>query len=266
MKNDIRKSFRDPSGRVFEIDNRIIRVVNKEGQKDLLPFLSSPVTRKLIASQQVVTTTLLSKSSEPDNVNSILRVIEEDIGESIIVEHRKVPYPSFPYEWAPDMLYSAGDLTLDLAIKTLQGGFSLKDASPYNVLFDGTKPLFIDILSFQKRTEGDYTWLPYSQFIRNFVLPLLVNKYFGIPLADVFITRRDGLEPDEVYRLAGKMQVLFPPFLQLVSIPKWLSNRSNDSQRVYDGKRDGNQEKAKFILTSLLRQLKKDWPNRNSNP
>ena len=57
--------------------------------------------------------------------------------EAGVWEHERIPFPSFPYEWPPEMLEAAGSLTLDLAEAALEEGFGLKDATPYNVLFRG---------------------------------------------------------------------------------------------------------------------------------
>lgn len=39
-------------------------------------------------------------------------------------------FPSFPYEWTPDMLAAAARLTLDLAEGLLAEGIGLKDGTP----------------------------------------------------------------------------------------------------------------------------------------
>src|SRR3954471_13822093 len=120
------------------------------------------------------------------------------------------------------MLHAGGVLTLLLARTLLADGIGMKDATPYNVLFRGPQPVFIDLLSVEKRDPGDPTWLPYAQFVRTFLLPLLANKYFGIALDQILTTRRDGLEPEEVYQWLKPSQKFLPPFLSLVSMPKWL--------------------------------------------
>ena len=73
-------------------------------------------------------------------------------------------------------------LTLRLALDLLPEGFGLKDATPYNVLFRGPDPVFVDALSIERRDAGDPTWLAYAQFVRTFVLPLVANRRFGLPL------------------------------------------------------------------------------------
>ncbi|HWC76858.1 MAG TPA: class I SAM-dependent methyltransferase, partial [Blastocatellia bacterium] len=177
---------------------------------------------------------------------------------SALVEHERIPFQSFPYEWPPEMLHAAGCLTLDLAQVLLKEGLGLKDATPYNILFRGPTPVFVDVLSFEKRDPTDPIWLPYAQFVRTFLLPLLANRRFHLPLTQILLTRRDGLEPEDVYRLCGPLEKLRPPFLPLVSIPTWLGRKqSQDDQSVYQKKRWDNPEKARFFLDSLFKRLRR---------
>jgi SAM-dependent methyltransferase len=161
------------------------------------------------------------------------------------------------------MLYGAGRLTLDLAESALTEGFGLKDATPYNVLFRGPKPVFVDLLSFEKRDPRDPVWKPYAQFARAFLLPLLANKYFGLELKQLFLANRDGLEPEEVYGLCGITQKLRTPFLTLVSIPTWLASKSGkDQAKIYRERRLGSAMQTSYVLDLLFkrRQLKKVEP------
>jgi SAM-dependent methyltransferase len=181
-----------------------------------------------------------------------------NLEDQLVVEHERVPFPSFPYEWPAEMLHAAAVLTLDIAQEALQEGFGLKDGTPYNVLFKGPNPIFIDLLSFERRDPGDPTWLPYAQFVRTFLLPLLANKYLGLQLDQLLTTRRDGLEPEEVYRWLRPWQKLWRPFLSLVSMPTWLAARHNqDNTRMYQKKSLKDPEKARFILCSLLNRLRR---------
>jgi 2-polyprenyl-3-methyl-5-hydroxy-6-metoxy-1,4-benzoquinol methylase len=179
-------------------------------------------------------------------------------GTDVVFEHERIPFPSYPYEWPPQMLWEAGRLTLDLALASLADGNGLKDATPYNILYRGADPVFIDITSFEPRSPGDPVWNPYGQFVRTFLLPLLVNRRWGIRLADIFMTHRDGLEPEEVYRLSGLWDRFKPQMLSLVSMPTWLRGKASaEGQELYRPQKLHNAEKAKFILESLLRQLRR---------
>src|SRR5208283_2236461 len=169
-----------------------------------------------------------------------------------VFEHERIPFPSYPHEWPPEMLWAAGRLTLELAQAALADGFGLKDATPHNVLFRGSEPVFIDALSFERRNPGDPLWKPCAQFIRSFLLPLLANRRWGIPLADVFTTHRDGLEPEEIYRFCRPWERLHPGILSLVSIPTWLSRRASpDDQNIYQPRLLADTEKARYIAESV---------------
>jgi hypothetical protein len=118
--------------------------------------------------------------------------------------------------------------------------------------------VFIDMLSFERRDRHEPIWFPYAQFTRTFLLPLLAYKYYGYHLRQVFTTRRDGLEHDEVYRLSRPLQRLRPLFFSLVSMPSWLSSRRDpDDRTIYERRKLSNPEQAKFVLETTLRRLQK---------
>jgi SAM-dependent methyltransferase len=155
------------------------------------------------------------------------------------------------------MLYAAAELTLELAEKILVDGIGLKDATPYNILFNGPGPVFVDLLSFEQRNFGDPTWLPLAQFVRTFLLPLLANKHFGIGLAQILTTHRDGIEPEELLQLLSPLQKLRTPFLTLVSIPSWLAARDGAKDpKIYQRKTLPDPDKAQFILRRLLKNMR----------
>lgn len=166
-------------------------------------------------------------------------------------------FPSYPYEWPNEMLLAAGDLTMELAEAALEESYGLKDATPYNVLFEGPRPVFVDILSFEKRDPRDPTWLPYAQFLRMFVFPLLMGRDFGMAADQVFVSRAAGLEPDEVYAHCSWLKRLRAPILTEVSIPTWLKKRADqEDAKIYEPKRLADPEKAKFILVTQLKRLR----------
>ncbi len=264
-------SLRDPGGHVCLVDERVIRVVNEGGLSDLLTFLKSDTSSKLFESQKLINTRFLDDSATDTLlIHDVVRRAIQNSNGATVLEHDRVEFPSFPYEWPAEMLHAAATLTLDLADQLIDEGLGLKDASPYNVLFQGPRPIFIDLLSFEPRTPGDPTWLPLAQFVRTFLLPLLVNKHFGTSIRSILTTHRDGLEPEEVFQLLNPAQKLLPPFLSMVSIPVWLSSKKNSTSTIYNQRQLNDAAKAKFILKQVLRnarrQLKQVAPvaNRNS--
>jgi SAM-dependent methyltransferase len=260
VPTELDASFRDPSGAVFQWDSRILRAVNSSGVEDARAFLACPSGKLAVERANVVDTRFLPETE----MRSLLarpevRAVFDRMSASVLIEHERIVFPSFPYEWIPEMLHAAGELTLDLAESLLSDGIGLKDATPYNVLFRGPKPVFIDVLSFEQRRAGDPTWLPYAQFVRTFLLPLLVHNRLGLSIDQTLTTHRDGLEPEEVYRWLGLLQRLRPPFLSLVSIPTWLSahQKHPGADSIYRQKTLDDPAKADYILRSLLRALRR---------
>uniref|UniRef100_Q01QK4 Methyltransferase type 12 n=1 Tax=Solibacter usitatus (strain Ellin6076) TaxID=234267 RepID=Q01QK4_SOLUE len=252
-------SFRDPAGSLFRYEGRILRAVNPVGIADLEAFLASASGQKLMSSGSVSRARALDAAEcERLLADSEIRELYGSRGARMILEHERIDFPSFPYEWTAEMLYAAALLTLDLAQALLADGLGLKDATPYNILFRGPEPVFIDILSFERRQAGDPTWLPYAQFVRTFLLPLLANQAYGLGLDQLLTTRRDGLEPEEVYRWSKPLQRLKPPFFGLVSMPTWLGSRhKQDDHSIYQKKTLSDPEKARFILETVLNGLRR---------
>lgn len=251
-------SFRDPGGALLAHEGSLFRIVGSSAP-DLEAFLASKTAQKFFLSGQLPRTDVLSPAQTAGILaDPEIKSAYDHLSGRLLVEHERIPFPSYPYEWPPEMLHAAGALTLDLAQALLSDGVGLKDATPLNVLFRGPEPVFIDLLSFERRDPRDATWLPYAQFLRTFLLPLLANKYFGLQLDQILSTRRDGLEPEEVYRYLGPVQRLLPPFLGVVSMPAWLGARHNqDDTTIYQKKITGDPAKARFILDSLLNRLRR---------
>lgn len=90
-----------------------------------------------------------------------------------------------PLEWSFEMRKRAALLTLKLSLAALDAGFEMKDASSYNVLFDGCRPVFVDLGSFRAGYSGH--WPGYGQFGDHFINPLLSEAHAGIPATELAI-------------------------------------------------------------------------------
>lgn len=217
---------------------------------DLRAFLTSPLSAAWMNQGKLARTRILDGSS-------VIEPAMQQLGRlpagAKILEHESIPFKSYPYEWASKMLHAAATLTLELAQDATRAGFVLKDATPYNVMFDGPSPVFLDVLSFRWRDPLESIWQPYAQFVRTFVFPLLACRYFGMRLDEVLLANRDGLEPERLMALCPPYRLLFPPFLSSVTIPALLSRRQNrvetDGYRVRQARDAGE---AAFILDRLF--------------
>ncbi len=250
---EVGQSFRDPGGQLFAAGEWMIRVVNADGRSNAEVFLQSPAALGFVRQGKIIETSLLEAADEiPEPARAAYQSGE------MVLRHPRVWFPSYPYEWCPDLLYAAGKLTLELAEGLLEEGLGLKDATPYNILFLGSEPVFVDVLSIERRQVGDPQWLPYAQFVRTFLLPLIASRYLGWRLDDMLTRRRDGCEPEEIYRLLSPVRKIRRPFLSVVSIPTWLGSRMDPSDgKVYAKKNTEDPNKASYILRSILRGLRR---------
>ncbi len=92
-------------------------------------------------------------------------------GYRLVLRHRSLPFVSYPYEWCDEMLKDAVLLLIDLEMKLTRHGLTLVDASPWNVVFDGSRPVFVDFTSFLP-AEKNWTWNAYDGFCRYYIHPL----------------------------------------------------------------------------------------------
>lgn len=257
------ESFRDPGGYVARWQGRIFRFISPLGEPDFEAFQHSAVAQRLVGDGKVIGSTVL-EGSVRTGIETALRV---STPVSTVLEHEAVQFPTYPYEWSPQMLYQAGILTIDIAQALLEDGLGLKDATPYNILFRGPRPVLIDVLSVERRDPQDALWLPYAQFVRTFCIPLLVNRHLGIPIFDLLIGRRDGLEPEEVTRWLGILKALTPGVLSTITLPALLGRfgKKGSGSGLYAQHRVSSAEQARFTLKmrfrSARRLLEKSRPN-----
>ena len=93
------------------------------------------------------------------------------------------------------MLRDAARLQLALTREALAEKLITKDASAYNVQFVGTKPVFIDVGSFERLRPGE-PWAGYRQFCELFLNPLLrPGACATCPFQPLLRGRLDGITP-----------------------------------------------------------------------
>src|SRR5690348_7200041 len=147
-------SFRDPDGSVLCSDRRIFRKVAADRVADFTEFVNSRTAEILTSNDRLVGTRELAGDIDAELDERGRAIFQSLASAGHMFEHDRIWFPSYPYEWAPDMLFQAGRLTLDIAEAALDEGYGLKDATPFNVLFNGPDPIFVDVLSFERRAPG----------------------------------------------------------------------------------------------------------------
>lgn len=236
-----RGTFRDPAGSLYFDDVKVLRHVRPAFAAEAEAFLASPLAQRWIDSGRMVATVIGGRDADG----------------SLLLEHERIEYPTYPWEWTPGQWAAAGELTLDLCEESLAAGLILKDATPLNVLFRNADPVFVDVLSFDKRKPENPIWLAYGQFVRTFLLPLAANRYLGWPLA-ASIERRDGYEPGDLYPHLSLGRRWAAPLRSLVTLPHLLEGKANASaSRGATPIREQRPEIATHVLRGTLKKMRR---------
>ncbi len=201
-------TFRDPAGSLRITGDQVLRTVTPRYAVESLRFLQSDLARRWTDEGNLIATQILS--AEPE--------------QPLLLEHPRIFFPSYPWEWTPGQWVAAAELTLELCAQLLHEGWILKDATPLNILFDGPRPVFVDVLSIERRDPGSPLWIAYGQFARTFLLPLAAHNYLGWPLAAT-LNRRDGYEPVDLYPYLSSVDRWSAPLRSLITLPYLLEKK-----------------------------------------
>lgn len=176
-------SFRDPDSSVFHLDGRILRGLSVRGAQDLDRLTASSFFPRLVEEGRIVETRPFEGEAPPSPRGEAW---------ARVVEHERIPFLSYPYEWPFTMLRDAAELHLEVLLAALDEGFSTKDGTAYNIQFAGGRPVFIDVGSFE---PANGPWPGYRQFCQTFLFPLLVQAHLRIPYQPLLRGSIDGLSP-----------------------------------------------------------------------
>lgn len=238
-------SFRDPAGRVCAADGRIFRLLSKEGADGFRAIEDSDFWKKAQADESLIRTWWGDVPALPPDDG--FPVVE-------MLEHAAVPFVSHPFEWPFDLLKRAALLHLDLHLQALESGLNMIDGTAYNVQFLGTRPVFIDVLSFRPYRVGDY-WFGYQQFCASFLAPLLLSAYRDIPYHAIYRGNLSGIPiPHAAALLPARAKCRPLVFLHIVA-QAWLAR-----SMMKAGARRAPAERrplSKASLVGLLRSLRK---------
>lgn len=120
----------DNFGRVFCNGGKIYRALTVEGAKRYHDFVSSDLLMNLINLKYI-----------PNTVVSELHIP----GFELVLEHERVDPFIMPYEWTFTMFQDAALFMLEFNVFLRQYGYQTMDGHPYNIVFKGCTPVFIDL-------------------------------------------------------------------------------------------------------------------------
>lgn len=233
-------SFRDWDSRVFYEDGRVLRALSEDGLEDWRALAGSRLFAAAVAEGKLVETTVAQTPI---------------YGAAAVLEHSRIPFVSYPYEWTFAMLRDAALLQLELLRRALDENLILKDASSYNVQWRGTKPVFIDVGSFERLREGE-PWVAYRQFCMLYLNPLLLQSYRGIDFRPWLRGSLAGITPVEARRMLSSRDLFRGGVLTNVSLHARLERKHDESSRDVKSelKRAGFK---KELIVANVRRLEK---------
>lgn len=102
-----------------------------------------------------------------------------------VLTHEKISYITYPHEWCALMLKEAALFHLKLQMDLLDNHLYLKDAHPWNILYENGKFVFVDIPSIVDNSD----WHHFYQIMHGMFKP-----YFFLPLCGYAYGKREWIK------------------------------------------------------------------------
>jgi hypothetical protein len=215
-------SYRDRDGRVFYGESgEVFRALSARALADWQAVSATRFFQQAMADGRIVRTESIGNAPfEPEL---------PERGWAGILRHETIPFVSFPYEWTFGMLKDAALLHLELLQSALDEDVTLKDGTAYNVQFVGTRPVFIDVASFERFTPGQ-PWAGYRQFCQTFLYPLFLQAYRNVAFHPFLRGCLAGISPADCARLMSLRDLARPGVLTHVCLHARLESERSVQQ------------------------------------
>jgi len=190
-------SDRDPTGSVYRVEDKILRGIHSEFQGYYSDLLQNPTVQNMLGKEIVAT-----------------RPADQALpGYALTLEHQRITPANYCFEWPTPMLRDAALATIEICLRLNASGAILKDATPWNILYDGTRPVLVDFTSIMPQ-ENDLLWVAYDQFCRLFLFPLLVAaSNSGRVSRALLLDSANGITDSEVVKFLPAFAWLKRPWL-----------------------------------------------------
>ena len=213
-------SYRDRQATVFYHEGKVLRALSATASANWEQLRSAPFFAEMMALGRIVRTARAER---------VLQALPAGAWVDV-VEHARIPFVSYPYEWTFGMLKDAALLHLELLEAALGASMILKDASAYNMQWTGVQPVFVDIPSFEPLRRGE-PWVGYRQFCELFLYPLMLRAYKGVDFRPWLRGNIDGVPAHALRPLLSLRDLARPGVLMHVVAQNALQRRFSDSPR-----------------------------------
>jgi len=238
-------SFRDPTGNIFYKDGRVYRLINDFGLDQYNSLKNANIIKESIDKKFLIPSKEIKFENETNEI----------LINKIIIEHQKINYISYPYEWSFDQLKDAAIHHLEFHEFLLKKNFTLTDGSAYNIQFIGTKIYFIDLLSLKKYDEGEY-WVAHKQFCENFLNPLILKSMRNVDFNNWFRGNLEGISTKDLNSILSLKDKLSLNMLTHVVLLNYFDQKVLNDKKI-DLKKIKKKKLSKKAFLLILKNLKK---------
>ena len=245
-------SYRDPRARVFFNRDRVLRAISPDASAAFRQARETGLLDELVSEGKLVP----FWDVEPGGAH--LPPGLDTVG--VLLEHERLPFISYPYEWAFTALKEAALLHLEIQLRALERNLKLIDASAYNIQFQGPWPVFIDHSSFGPYEE-DEAWIGHRQFCEQFLNPLVLHARAGVPFNDWFRGSLEGLTTRDLASVLPFSSRLSPVPLIHITLPAFFENKAVRARRASDPVHSSKVRLPRPAFRRMLRSLRK-WIGR----
>ncbi|MAP54382.1 hypothetical protein [Altibacter sp.] len=154
---------------LFFYEDRVFRAINTPYEAQVQEMFSCGMIQELIDKNLLINSWITDVKIE---------------GFNLVVEHQRVSFWNYPYEWSFSMLKDAANTVLTISEIAQSYNFELFDVHSHNVVFDMGTPKFIDLGSFFRKDPNDgKSWTGYLSFYNAFYIPtyLYTKGYSDLP-------------------------------------------------------------------------------------
>lgn len=212
-------SFRDRDARVFVSDDgRILRGLSADAEKEWAELKARRFFARFHDDGRLVSTK--DAADAPTLPGDWARILE----------HERVPFVSYAYEWSFGMLKDAALLQLELLAEALEEGMILIDASSFNVQWRGAKPVFIDVPSIRRIQPGQ-PWVGYRQFCQMHLFPLFLRAYKDVDFIPWLRGSIDGITPTQCNQMMSWRDLFRSGVFSHVYLHSKLEQRYGQTER-----------------------------------
>ena len=222
-------SFCGRVGKLYTSNGVLYRTITPEWADFYRGLFESGVIERLIQQGLFIDSEFVPKKAEDG---------------SLLVKHSMLPFVSYPFEWCDEMFKDAALFFIRFNHELLKDNLIVRDAHPWNILFDGPKPVFVDlgsIVPIEKVNLSEFV----EDFNRLFLWPLRLFSKGYASMARLFLTNwracawkdfisfaKSGSVPSKVYSIVKKyipssIKRLVRPCLHFIGLRPQSMNKVN---------------------------------------